>query len=226
MRKPQLLFCAILVCICACSPMKQENKEHIDHLILGINDLDKGIAQFKELTGVEPVFGGIHPNSFTQNALVALDGEMYIEIMAPRPDAKNVPQHFLTLENLTPIDWAVRTRKAEQTKVKLKAIGFSTTESKDGSRAKPDGTLLSWTTFRIQDQNEFPFFIEWGASTIHPSSTSPAGCTFQSFSIITPNDVAIGKLNKELQLGLTISKGPHQQLQLIIDTPKGKVIFP
>lgn len=205
--------------------MKKEPEENIDHIILGINDLDKGIAQFKELTGVEPVIGGIHPNSFTHNALVALDGETYIEIMAPRPDALHVPDEFLSLEKLTPIDWAVRTRHANQTKEKLKAVGIIASESKEGSRAKPDGTMLSWTTFGIENHNDFPFFIEWGAGTVHPSVSSPAGCSIKSFHINTANDAAMNKLITALQLGLTVSKANETQLQLTIDSPKGNVTF-
>jgi hypothetical protein len=206
--------------------MKQENNENIDHIILGINNLDKGIAEFKKLTGVEPVFGGIHPYSFTHNALVALDGETYIEIMAPRSDAEEVPDYFRTLETLTPIDWAVRTHNLNQTKEKLKAAGFIPSESKDGSRAKPDGTVLSWTTFGIENHAALPFFIEWGAGTLHPSASSPAGCTLQSVSISTPDVEVLNKLNTTLQLGLTVTKGTQQQLHLIIDTPKGQVSFP
>jgi hypothetical protein len=208
----------------ACTPMKKEREENIDHIILAINDLDKGIAQFKELTGIEPVFGGIHPFSFSHNALVALDNETYIEIMAPRPDAENVPADFLSMEKLTPIGWAVRTRHVNQTKEKLKAAGFVTSESKDGSRTKPDGTKLSWTTFGIEQHDDFPFFIEWGAGTTHPSKSSPVGCTLSSFTIITPNET-MNKLNATLQLGLTVSQGNDTQWQLTIDTPKGKVTF-
>jgi hypothetical protein len=205
--------------------MKNGPEENIDHIILGVNDLDKGIAQFKELTGVEPVKGGIHPNSFTHNALVALDGETYLEIMAPRPDASNVPDEFLSLEKLTPIGWAVRTYRANQTKVKLKAAGIIASESKYGSRTKPDGTKLSWITFDIDNRYDFPFFIEWGAGTIHPSASSPAGCTLQSFHINTPNDAAMNKLKAALQLGFTVSKGNETQLLLTIDSPKGRVTF-
>ncbi len=205
--------------------MKKEREENIDHIILAINDLNKGIEQFEALTGVKPVFGGIHPNSFTHNALVALDDETYIEIMAPRPDAENVPAEFLTLEKLTPIDWAVRTRNVNQTKEKLKAAGFIITESKDGSRSKPDGTLLSWTTFGIENHDGFPFFIAWGADSVHPSVSSPKGCTLLSFSVTTPDDGAMNLLNAKLQLGLNIIKGTPQHLQLTIATPKGKATF-
>lgn len=222
MRNFQLLSFILLVLLSGCH-MKQE--ETIDHIILGINDLDKGIAQFKELTGVEPVFGGIHPNSFSQNALVALDGETYIEIMAPKPDAQNIPAHFLILEKLTPIGFAVRTRNAIQSKEKLKAAGLITTTSKDGSRAKPDGTLLSWTTFGVEPL-EYPFFIEWGDGTVHPSTTSPKGCSMQSFDISTPDDAAMKQLNITLKLGLNVSNGPNMKLQLTINTPKGQVTIP
>jgi len=114
MGKLNLVFYFITFMISACMSVKKE--EHIDHIILAINNLEKGIAQFKERTGIEPVFGGVHPNSFTHNALVALDDETYIEIMAPRPDALNVPGDFLKIENLTPLGWAVRTRNIERTK--------------------------------------------------------------------------------------------------------------
>ena len=219
-----LLLCLFALLV-ACTPMKKEHEENIDHIILGINDLDKGIAQFKELTGITPVFGGIHPNSFTHNALVALDGEMYIEIMAPRPDAQQVPDYFLTLENLTPIDWAVRTRDTQQTKEKLNAAGFIISERREGSRAKSDGTLLSWITFGIENQEDFPFFIEWGTGSVHPSASSPAGCSLNSFYINTPEVEAMGKLNTILQLGATVAKRNKKQLRVTLNTPKDVVSF-
>jgi hypothetical protein len=225
MKTSAHLLVFLFALITACSPMKKEREENIDHIILGINDLNKGIAQFKELTGVEPVVGGIHPNSFSQNALVALDHDIYIEIMAPRPDAVNVPAEFLAYEKLTPIGWAVRTHNSIETKKKLKAAGIIASNRKHGSRSKPDGTLLNWTTFDIDTRYDFPFFIEWGASTVHPSISSPAGCTFQSFDINTPYDAAMNNLITALPLNLTVSKATETKLQLTIDSPKGKVTF-
>jgi hypothetical protein len=150
---------------------------------------------------------------------------MYIEIMAPRPDAKDVPAYFLTLETLTPIDWAVRVANVNRTKEKLKAAGFLTTESKDGSRAKPDGTRITWTTFGIEQHDDFPFFIEWGAGSAHPSATSPTGCSLKSFHINTPDDEAMNKLNTVLQLGATLSTANKIRLRLGLETPNGTVTF-
>ena len=55
----------------------------LDHLILAVGDLEKGIAEFTEKTGVKPTFGGVHKGIGTHNALVSLDNGMYLEILAP-----------------------------------------------------------------------------------------------------------------------------------------------
>ena len=40
----------------------------IDHLILAVDDLQKGIETFARMTGVRPEFGGEHPGRGTANA--------------------------------------------------------------------------------------------------------------------------------------------------------------
>ena len=59
----------------------------IDHLVIGVAELDAGVRQFEELTGIRPAFGGEHPDLGTHNALISLGDRTYLELLAPRPGA-------------------------------------------------------------------------------------------------------------------------------------------
>ena len=45
----------------------------LDHLLWGCRDLDAGIADLYERSGVQATFGGHHPELGTQNALARLE---------------------------------------------------------------------------------------------------------------------------------------------------------
>lgn len=219
------LFLIMVLALAACGPTERQSQEQIDHIILGVNDLQKAIEQFKALTGVEPVFGGIHPGRFSQNALVALDDNVYIEILAPQPGADSIPDFIQPLDSLTAIGWAVCTRDRLKTREKLRAIGLGCSEDRPGSRARPDGQMLAWTTFKITNAESFPFFIEWDPESTHPSETSPVGCRLVAVSVARPDVGPMEKMNQQLKLGLNVVSGSSLTLSFEIDSPKGKVIF-
>lgn len=216
------LLAAVLLPAAAAPPAAQ-----IDHLMLGVDDLDRGMKAFEESTGVKPIYGGKHPGG-THNALVSLGDGTYLEIIALQKGV-TPPEDFAGLQQLhtlTPIGWAVSAQDSAQLRSRLSAAGMAVTEPAAGSRTTPDGKKLAWQTFGLKDNFEqAPFFIVWSARTAHPSATSPRGCKLQQWRIAGPQRSKLEKLRRTLDLPIEIADGQAASLRLALSCPKGAVTF-
>jgi hypothetical protein len=202
-------------------------RAELDHLILGINSLEKGMKDFAALTGIVPVRGGVHPGAGTENALVSLGGGAYLELIAARPGA--TPTSFAiisSLERLTPIGWAIRTDSIS-TLVALLRKTDSVLGPFPGSRQTPDGKLLSWKTAHLATPGleAAPFIIEWGAGTVHPSSTSPSGCRLTQLTVAEPAPARMNGFFKALGMELVVQTSPARRLAFTLRCPAGEIAF-
>jgi len=199
----------------------------IDHIMLAIDDLDKGVQAFEAATGVKPVYGGKHPRG-THNALVSLGEGMYLELISVQKGVKT-PEDFAGIEQLhtlTPIGWAVSSKNSAQVRSKLQAAGMAVTDPAPGSRITPTGATLSWQTFNLKDNfEEAPFFIVWSAQTAHPSTTSPAGCKLQQWRIAGPHQKNLELLRRTLDLRVEVAEAQSTSMKLALACPKGTVTF-
>ena len=172
------------------------------------------------------MFGGEHPNSFTQNTIISLGNDSYIEILAPRADADSIPDWIAKLDSLAPVGWGVATRDIAVTKSKLEKLNLITSNTNPGSRKTPRGDTLRWTTFGLQTDTDtpFPFFIKWDKNTIHPSRNAPTGCSLNRIGIISNSD-ALEKVLKSLDIHFELTKAQQEKIMVVINSPKGQVTF-
>lgn len=200
----------------------------IDHVIVGINDLQGGIEELERLTGVRAVYGGAHPGRGTHNALMSLGGAQYLEILAPNPEDEGSTPWIGGLGNLTfltPVGWAARADDLPALQQSLKTQGVETGEIRPGARNRPDGTRLGWKTLDLAAPASplLPFFIEWDPGSAHPSETSPQGCRLTGFVL---HDPAPGALRKPLQaagLQVEVREAKESGIRISLACPKGTV---
>jgi hypothetical protein len=202
----------------------------IDHIVLGIADLDRGIAEMQRRTGVRAVPGGSHPGRGTHNALMSLGPGIYLEIIAPDPAQNIEPQGFnmlASLEKLTPIGWAVATDDAPALRSDLAEAGFKLGQLRPGSRALPGGGALNWVSFGLPGAPELaPFFIAWGQGTRHPSATSPGGCRLKALALASPDAARLANIVDRLGLGVSVSRSHNDSESLTLVCKGGLVRFP
>jgi hypothetical protein len=199
----------------------------LDHILLGVSDLERGIAWFEVRSGVRAVIGGVHPGRGTRNALAALGPRSYLEIFAPDPAQADVSNPMVDrLRKMTEpglVGWAIHTSDLKAVLNKTKAAGIAIENPRDGSRNRPDGKLLRWRSFALENDfsSVFPFFIEWAADSVHPSQDAPAGCSLKHFSIESPAENEVKQTAHKLGLDVEIRKGSRPALHARIEGRKG-----
>jgi len=200
-----------------------------DHMILGVDNLDRGIAFVEDCLGVRAVFGGVHPGRGTQNALLSLGGQRYFEIIAPDPKQTVEPQYVQLLHMREPhlLGWAAHTNDIATVAKKISAAGIKFQGPAEGSRARPDGKVLHWKSLRLEDDRGglLPFFIEWSRDSVHPSVDAPAGCRLERLFAVSPEPKDLDALYHRLEVDIAIERGENAKLSTKISGPKGEAEF-
>jgi hypothetical protein len=224
----------ILACSAAAMPgalwAAEKVPSALDHLLLGCGDLDQGIAFVEKHTGVRPAIGGVHPGRGTRNALLALGPLHYLEVIAPDPAQTDIPKVRAELPAMlkqlttpTLVDWAVHTTDIAAVASRCRQAGIAFQGPIAGSRARPDGKMLHWQSLNLNDDRKglIPFFIQWGADTVHPSVDAPAGCELKSFAVVTPESSALSLEFQKLGIAADVVNGQTSKLRASITGPAG-----
>jgi hypothetical protein len=202
----------------------------VDHLLLGAGDLDAGIDWVEKQTGVRAVAGGSHPGRGTRNALLALSGRRYLEIIAADPaQGKESSPELRALREPRLITWAAGSTDISAVARRIGAAGLSSPGLRPGSRARPDGRILKWTTLSIETKFEIggcdpvPFFIEWDTSSPHPSQESPKGCELTTLEFEHPNADPLRRALHAIGIDATVRAADAPKIIATLKTPRGHV---
>jgi len=203
----------------------------VDHLLLGAADLDRGVEWVENLTGVRAMPAGSHPGVGTRNALAALGGRRYLEIIAPDPIQTTYafPVDVRGLNEPRLVTWAVTTTNLEELLSIARASGYAPSGPHPGARTRLDGKVLRWKLVRLQNPFDrdgiqpFPFFIDWAEDSAHPSTDSPTGCELASLTLGHPDAAPLAGALRRFGIEADVKQSPRATLIAILRTPKGEV---
>jgi len=200
----------------------------LDHFLIGVCDLEVGVKEFAERTGVMPTKGGIHPSQGTANYLVTLGNNIYLEIIGPIPDKEpfGMGLHLNKFTQPQLFWYAATSQCMADTVNQAKSLGFDYLGPIQGERLTAENIKLTWEILELGNHPYagcMPFIIDW-KDTPHPSSTIIPKLELNKFKVSTAADKDL--LSSFDALGLTVDVLPGTaELYLELSTPKGIVHY-
>jgi Glyoxalase-like domain len=214
-----------------CKPAVNRNPgmARLDHIMYASSQLQDGIDEIRNLTGVTAEFGGSHPGNGTCNALLSFANHQYLEIIAPDAGqdlAGTLGEELKKRDSSGIRTWAVAVDDFAVLMPVLDRCGYQHNVV-DMNRTRPDGVRLDWRILFVHDHsfgNFMPFFINWLDSP-HPASDTPGGCTLDAFAVemIAESD-SYKQLMQALEIEVEVLEGPDE-MRAVINSPNGRVML-
>ena len=195
----------------------------IDHIIVTAPDLASGAELVRSALGVDPQAGGKHVRLGTHNLVLKLGDAVYLEVIAPDPEAANPgrPRWFELDDRRPPrlAGWVARTSDIRTTAA---------------AASEPLGTItgmsrgdLNWL-ITVPDDGRLPLggagpaLIEWHAP--HPAAKMrDAGCSLAALEVFHPDPRRVETLFWSLDLRdrIQVTAADSAHLVARFHTPAG-----
>lgn len=201
----------------------------VDHLVYAVPDLKQGMDLVESRLGVRPAIGGRHPHLGSHNALLSLGGDVYLEVVAPDPDLPRPPRGVvfnmdgISTPHLT--TWAMRAEDIEVVAQRSTSSGFDVGALAQGSRQRPDGTMLHWQLsdpYVMAFGGLVPFLIAWGDSP-HPAHSAPPAGKLVALEGEHPEPEPVAAALDALGADLIVKPGPVPLLRARIEGQDGAI---
>lgn len=193
--------------------------------------MNTAIAKFENSLGVGAIFSGYHSSFGTKNALIPLDHECYLELLAvdSANTAVSKPRwmgvDLLQKDQIT--RWALKSNQLELDSETLKKIKPEMGTIREGSRKTEHGNLLQWKMIMPLASPAIellPFMVDWSTSQMHPTDELPnKGCSLIALTGSHPTPEKFEAIFEHLQIDFQITKANEIVLNALIESPKGLV---
>lgn len=207
-------------------------QNRIDHIAIGADTLEQGVAAMKTILGVEVPRGSKHDAMSTHNCVMQAGNDSFFELIAVDPDAPDPGRvRWFTLD-----DPDTRSRLAERPRALCWVVNTSDLDGLLGASPVDLGEVVDFRrgdrTWRLTVPRDghlpagglLPAFIEWSPGP-HPSTgQQDLGVRLAKVCITTPDPARLQAVFAALSIShlAEISEGPNA-LSFVFDGPNGNV---
>lgn len=215
----------------------QRANHYLDHVVVGIDDLDKGIEALQRMTGVTAKFDGRNARLGTQSAVIGLGEHAFLEIMAPDPKADPalidpevrpmILDRLQGFETPTPFFWAIGTSNFERSKALARRAGSYVSDMQAGTRKRGWGRSSDWTWAHVTRPQSYvmPLFVQWDQDTKPPRERAPEGCRLDQLKLHARLFKSVHTLLAAMQVDVEVAASDRESIDLILACPGGEVII-
>ena len=200
----------------------------LDHIGLGVPDVEEGVRWFSEKTGVEIALSDPEPGQYYWSGGVKIGEDSFLEIVGPNPAWKRfnpILALLQTLEEPQLLFWYVAVSDFAAFQRKARAAGKPVKRVErinvDGGWPDRAGYVRGFLGPGILTQR--PNLIEW---VKRPSlfSRMPLQCRLTDLRLSHPRAAELTSHLRQLDIDVSITGGPRN-IGISLDTPKGELIL-
>ena len=135
----------------------------LDHVIIGVKDLDEATEIFRAKLGLVPSGGGVHATGGTANRIIVI-GDTYLELIAVRtPTEAQASMVERLAKGEGYLNFVLSSNDMQADSEAMKARGVSLVGPETGSLKAGDGRVRNWSRTNIERPDltqHYPFLIQ------------------------------------------------------------------
>lgn len=135
----------------------------LDHIIIGVNDLELATTIFSQKLGLAASGGGIHPSGGTANRIIVI-GDTYLELItvrAPGEAQQSILDRLAKREGY--LNFVLSSNDIEAESKAMRSRGVSIIGPKEGQLRSADGRTRRWSRIDVERPDmvqPYPFLIQ------------------------------------------------------------------
>jgi catechol 2,3-dioxygenase-like lactoylglutathione lyase family enzyme len=208
--------------------VRQPDGTLVDHVVLGVPDIQKGLDYVESLTGLRPFAGEVSAGATRSfvSARLNLGGKQFLEVVGPNPTFEGEPDGIGARAAALPgprlVFWVMGVRDLGAYLRDAVRAGYP---FNDTNHVRNGGYEYRMGAIDAEAAPHIPSVIEWKSRDDGEELAATVGSRIVDFTVHHPEAQKVQKVYDALGIGMLVRHGDEPRLRLVLETPTDDVIL-